>query len=167
MAGEERLLSTTYVVARTPTAALPLDFTLAERAQAEKWDACFVALRNFLLLEDDWNGEGARAPLASNVYAALAWLQQSRQDGASPPQAVPGVMGEVLLVWQAPSFYFEVEINDGSQAEYMFVTHGQSAMHWTAPLVARTFVPTTASWSPRRTEKERVVTGATLPTYAA
>ena len=81
---------------------LPADYVLSKRPSLEKWNECVTKLLAFLSLEDDWNSEGAAAVLPVNVYAAIALLQMIRESGMAdtPPQPLPGVDGEVLLVWR-------------------------------------------------------------------
>jgi hypothetical protein len=104
----------------------------------EKWKQCIAKLLSFLALEDDWNSAGAAAPAPMNVYSAVTWLHEIQQRSdlgwiIQPPQAVPGVNGEVLLVWQDPSCYLEVEINDPARLEWMLTSPGQPPQHWTTP----------------------------------
>ncbi len=154
------------------TSGLPWDSILAQKPQADRWAACISTLLSYLSLGDDWNGDGAAAPTPANVYGAVAWLQQLQECGSScpPPQAVPGVNGEVLLVWQDRSFYLEAEINTPYQVEWMLTSPGQAPKHWVTPGAwpppggpGEPVATTVATLPPTAPSRYRVISGATLP----
>src|SRR5260370_5107271 len=98
---------------------LPSDFSLTQKAQIRPWDDCLATLRGFFFLENDWNGDGAAAPRAANVYSALAFVEKMRHTGGVvAPRAVPGVNGEVLLVWKSGPTYLEAEIRHPGLIEW-------------------------------------------------
>ena len=130
------------------------NFTLVQRSQAKPWDECITALYGFLYLEDDWNGEGALPPQVPNVYSAIELVQMLRDCDSQlqAPQAVPGVNGEVLLVWVMGSSYEEAEISSSGRAEWMLTKPGQPAKHWV----------TTFSRDGETTAGRQMTTAATL-----
>ena len=83
-------------------------------------------------LKDDWDGQGASAPRPENVEAAEKWVQEMRSyaQAIPPSQVVPGVAGEVLLIWQRHGFYLEAEITKPAQVEWMLSIPGQPNKHW-------------------------------------
>jgi hypothetical protein len=110
--------------------APPLDFALIHRAQVEKWRKCIAKLKDFLYLEDDWNSEGALAPFPENVQAAIDVVENLYESGTNdaPPQPIPGVDGEVFLLWEG-LYCIEAEIKNPSEIEWTFSTPGQPALH--------------------------------------
>ena len=86
-------------------------------------------IRGFM---EDWDGQGASAPAAENVEAAGKWVREMRSypQAIPPSQVVPGVTGEVLLVWQKEDFFLEAEVSKQDQIEWTLAIPGQPNKHW-------------------------------------
>lgn len=97
-----------------------------------QWDGILAELTRLRELEPDWDGQGADAPNAENLDRALAWVQEmsDRQRALPPSKVVPGVAGEVHLVWQGPGFYLEAEISKPGQVEWLSAVEGQPTRQW-------------------------------------
>jgi len=105
----------------------------ATSSQAEaNWNHIAGELARIRELRDDWDGQGATAPLAENVEAAVKWVQDMRgyPQAIPPSQVVPGVTGEVVLIWQKEAFFLEAEICKPTQVEWMLAVPDQSNKHW-------------------------------------
>ncbi|MBI3461648.1 MAG: hypothetical protein HY000_01105 [Planctomycetes bacterium] len=104
--------------------------------QDERWDRIIDELLRLRSFQDDWDGQGAAAPNPANVDSAIEWVQQmGRYPQAIPPtQVVPGVAGELLLVWQGTGqgqpFFLEAEICTPRQVEWMLAVSGQPSKQW-------------------------------------
>jgi len=97
-----------------------------------QWNQITADLLRLRQLEDDWDGQGASAPAPDNVESALEWVRQMRSftQAIPPSQVVPGVTGEVLLVWQRESFFLEAEICQPGRVEWMLAVTGLPTKHW-------------------------------------
>jgi len=116
------------------SSGLPADFILARRPQVDEWNRCRATLFSFLALEDDWNCGGAAVPSPLNVYSTIAWLQKLQElASVPPPEAVPGMNGEVSLVWQGDHYYLEAEISSPDRIDWMLAIPGQTTRHWKTP----------------------------------
>ena len=96
------------------------------------WNQIVDKLAQMRELQDDWDGQGASAPTAENMGAAENWVGEMRRysQAIPPSQVVPGVAGEVLLMWQKEGFYLEAEISKPSEVEWMLAIPGQANKHW-------------------------------------
>jgi hypothetical protein len=101
-------------------------------AAAAPWDRLLDDLLRVRALEDDWDGQGASALDPANVDRAIAWVQQMRRwEHALPPaRVVPGVTGELILEWQADSFYLTAELCRPDRVEWMLALPGQPTRQW-------------------------------------
>jgi hypothetical protein len=97
-----------------------------------KWHQINDELARIRELKDDWDGQGASAPVVENVEAAVKWLREMRSypQAIPPSQIVPGVTGEVLFVWQKHAFFLEAEISKPNQVEWTLAVSGQPNKHW-------------------------------------
>jgi hypothetical protein len=113
-------------------------------ATGAAWDRLEVELRRLGGLGADWDGQGATAPDAANVTAALRWVAEMRRWlGALPPtRAVPGTTGEVMLEWRGEAFYLAAEISGPSRIEWLLDIPGQPLRQWdtdaSRPWIVRT-----------------------------
>jgi hypothetical protein len=96
------------------------------------WDRLIDELQRIRMLGDDWDGQGAEAPSAGNVDWAGDWVRQMRRypQAIPPSRAVPGVVGEVYLEWQGPSFYLVAEISAPARVEWTLSVPGEPNRHW-------------------------------------
>ncbi len=94
-------------------------------------------LVEFLSLDDDWDGLGAKAPSRELLASAVGLAYLLNERGVDPPQrAVPGVEGSVIFEWQLPNgIYGEVEVVRPLYAEVMLIEPGKPAKHWTFPTI--------------------------------
>lgn len=102
--------------------------------QAANWQGSIQQIEQLRTLAEDWDGQGATAPMPEVIDSAvqLALLYRSRQTPA-PNRIVPGVGGTVIMEWQIADGYCEVEIVRPGYAEGMLVTEGRPPQHWTIP----------------------------------
>jgi len=109
---------------------------LAATEVKDAWQRTHDDLLRLRNLEDDWDGQGASAPNPANVDAAMAWVQRMRRwERALPPaRVVPGVLGQVHLVWQHGSLYLDAEISDAQQVEWLLSLPPQPARQWKTDL---------------------------------
>ena len=114
---------------RTPPALSPAGMN-------DAWDRTLNDLLRLRGLEDNWDGQGATAPNPANVDAATAWIQQMRRwERALPPaRVVPGVLGEVHVVWQREAVYLDAEISDPHQVEWLLSLPGEPTRQWKTDL---------------------------------
>jgi hypothetical protein len=110
-------------------------FLKVERRQhdLEQWDRCIRSLAALRDLEDDWDGEGARAPVIENVVRAIQFIELLR--GTVPTLPVPcaaaGVSGDVLLFWRTRGYSLQAEIIQPHRFEWMQMEPDGAAQHWT------------------------------------
>ncbi|MCI0463302.1 MAG: hypothetical protein L0Z62_40665 [Gemmataceae bacterium] len=118
------------VPAAQPAAATSAD--VSPSAATAQWDRLLDDLLRMRALEDDWDGQGASALNPANVDRAIAWVQQMRcWERALPPvRVVPGVTGELILEWQAASFYLTAELSQPDRVEWMLALPGQPTRQW-------------------------------------
>ena len=123
-------------------ASTPADEVNARLATIAKWNVVIGELLRMRALADDWDGKGASAPKAENVDTAIIVVQrmQAYASAIPPSQAVPGVSGEVLLVWQNEGLFLEAEICSADQIEWMSSANGQPTRHWTTDAAVPCFV---------------------------
>lgn len=102
----------------------------------DAWDRTLKELLGLRSLQEDWDGQGASPPSPANVDGAEAWVERMRRwERAWPPaRVVPGVLGEVHLVWQQAGLYLDAEIADGQQVEWLLSLPGQPARQWKTDL---------------------------------
>jgi len=104
------------------------DALLGERADG-LWSRRVDELRAMRLLEDDWDGQAAKAPSAELVDSAVA-LALRRAGAELPSRIVPGVNGTVIFEWQAGEEYCEIEVTRPFHAECLRFLPGQPAQHY-------------------------------------
>lgn len=102
----------------------------------DRWSQVIDDLLRLRQLGEDWDGQGASALDAVNVDSAIAWAQHMRRyaQAVPPTQVVPGVTGEVSLVWQGlwqgKPFFLEAEISTPRQVEWMLAIPDQPTKQW-------------------------------------
>lgn len=89
------------------------------------WSQVMDDLLALRTLEDDWDGQGAKAPHPALVDSAIALAQYFRTIEKSPADfAVAGVNGTVVFEWHDPDEYLEVEVTAPGRAEGRRVRKG-------------------------------------------
>lgn len=108
-------------------------------SQEPRWNQLVDELLRLRRLPEDWDGQGASAPDAVNVHAALEWVQQMRcyPHAVPPSQVVPGTSGELMVVWQGvwhgqPSL-LEAEIASPDQIEWLLAIGEETPRQWITP----------------------------------
>jgi hypothetical protein len=100
-------------------------------AEPDSWGTRLSELRALRGLEDDWDGQGAKAPPVELVDSALELALLLRRRGVNAPcRVVPGVNGAVILEWQGGGAYCEIEVVRPYHAEAMRMVPGRPAEHW-------------------------------------
>ena len=114
------------------TSALEPAALLVERSASPiSWTAIIDDLLALRLLEDDWDGQGAKAPSTALVDSAIVLSQLFRRQGClAPSRVVAGVNGTVILEWQADESYFEIEVTTPYEARATRMTPGQPSEEW-------------------------------------
>ena len=97
---------------------------------ADNWHNAFAQLQALYHLEDDWDGQGAEAPKASNLEAAVAWARRMQSSLLPPSRIIAGVCGEVSFLWQTADFYLEGEIDTPTKIERLLSIPGQAVEQW-------------------------------------
>jgi hypothetical protein len=115
-----------------PQAIATAPHTLPSPAVEAQWDRILADLRRLGRLEDDWDGQGARALDPANVDRALTWVEDMRRwHRALPPTHVlPGTLGEVILEWRGEAFQLAAEISTPAQVEWLLNIPGQPIKQW-------------------------------------
>jgi hypothetical protein len=91
---------------------------LAERDErSAAWDRRIGELLALRDLADDWDGQGALAPGAGVVDAAVVLASRLRGAWPAPDFAVAGVNGTVILEWHGTDTFTELEVESADAAE--------------------------------------------------
>jgi hypothetical protein len=105
--------------------------------ESDRWDEMITTLVNLHNLPEDWDGLGAKAPVAALLETAVELAQVLRQYGfRSPSRVGAGPDGEILLEWQDQHIYLEAEICKPDSAEWMLALDGQTPRHWVTGVTA-------------------------------
>jgi hypothetical protein len=97
--------------------------------QACTWSQLIDDLLALRTLEDDWDGQGAKAPHPSLVDGAITLAQYLRASGMPPADfATAGVNGTVIFEWHLPTEYREIEVTTPVRAEGRSVRRGSETM---------------------------------------
>lgn len=103
-------------------------------ARSDTWSQCRDELLAIRALDEDWDGQGAKAPSAALVDSAIQLAEILRQRGVDAPcRIVPGVNGTVIFEWQQDGIYREMEVIKPCHAEILEMSPGQPPKHWTVP----------------------------------
>ena len=120
---------------RAPVRAIRVnggDTSTDVRPEAEGWKCCIDDLLAIRLLEADWDGQGAEAPLPDLVDSAIVLADLLRQKGVEPlSRTMQGVDGTVVMEWQwGQKATAEVEIIEPYLADVFVMVPGQPVEHW-------------------------------------
>lgn len=96
---------------------------------ADYWAKAFRRLADTVTLKDDWDGDGAKAPLAAVRDTAARVLRWLRGRATPPLHVGPGNNGNVILVWQSGKAYFEIDIVGTGEIEWMQCLPGDKPRH--------------------------------------
>ena len=97
---------------------------------AGSWQQSLQSLQRLSALKDDWDGDGAAAPAAELVASAKKTMEQLRQHGMPAPSRVTaGPDGTILIEWQEPGSYLEIEVMAAERAEWMMIRPGIPTQH--------------------------------------
>ena len=94
------------------------------------WQDSFAALQRVAELADDWDGEGAMAPkppIVANARQTLEHLQEL--DLLTPSRIAAGPNGAIVIEWQHPSGYFEIEVAGSERIEWMMIRPHSVPVH--------------------------------------
>jgi hypothetical protein len=110
-----------------PTRPLDEQGLLSERADAptRTWSDVIDELLAIRNLQDDWDGQGARALNPALVDGAITLAQRFRDSGMPPANfAIAGVNGTVFFEWHDPTQFLEIEVTAPDTAEGRLVRKG-------------------------------------------
>ena len=103
------------------------ELAFVETEASEQWKAVVDELLRLRGLEDDWDGEGAVAPLASIVDGAITLASWMKSEAWSIPARISAsVNGAVVFEWYAPVGYIEIEVLSPAEAEVHWIPDGSS-----------------------------------------
>jgi hypothetical protein len=92
---------------------------------ASAWSQVIDKLLALRGLEDDWDGQGAKAPPVALVDSAMTLAQHLRASNTRPADyVIAGVNGTVIFEWHGPAEYLEIEVVAPNQAEGRSVRKG-------------------------------------------
>ena len=91
--------------------------------EATGWDTISAETSELRDLEDDWDGQGAVAPLTGVVEAGISLAERLRVNGwPAPARVISSVNGTVIFEWHwADGGYTEVEVVSPTDAEFRSV----------------------------------------------
>ena len=76
-------------------------------------------LRRWALLNENWDGEGAGAPIPASLQDAVAFVGLLKTDDA-PPEPMLNATGRAGLYWKDAGLYADIEfLGDGRLAYYV------------------------------------------------
>jgi hypothetical protein len=89
------------------------------------WAELIDELRALRHLEDDWDGQGAKAPPPDLVDGAIALALHFQANAMrAADYAVAGVNGTVIFEWHDATHYLEIEVTAPDRAEGRAVRKG-------------------------------------------
>lgn len=95
-----------------------------------EWNAIIADLRSLRELEDDWDGNGAKAPKDAVVKSAIEWAHYLLKFNQSPPSSIMvGPNGTILFNWQDENGHFDAEMTRPNYLEWMHNVPGRPARH--------------------------------------
>lgn len=87
-----------------------------------------MTLDEIAALRDDWDGQGAKAPLPVAVAEARRLAEKFR--GAPADRVVAGPDGSVVFEWRA-ALFLSAEVSGVGVVEWMRERLGGGFQHWT------------------------------------
>ena len=102
-----------------------------ESPATRPWNHTIDELLQIRLLEDDWDGLGAKAPAGLLVDSALrmaGWMEG--RGFAAPARIVPGLTGSVVFEWQTDDgAQLEVELTEPARGRIALFRAGETTIH--------------------------------------
>ena len=109
-------------------------------AFAAGWGAAIDRLLALWGLEPDWDANGSPAPDRAALSGAIVFAEQQKKrwgaalvvgdDPLPPPHRIaPSCDGTVVLEWQTPTTYLEIEVLSANAADGMLVAEGAAPIH--------------------------------------
>lgn len=100
-------------------------FSKSNGDAASLWTQLIDELLCIRQLEDDWDGEGTKAPPPSLVDGAILLAQDLEAQGHPPAdRVIATVNGTVSFEWLTPLGYCDIEVISPNEAEYSWVPKG-------------------------------------------
>jgi hypothetical protein len=94
------------------------------------WAEITKKLGEFLSLEDDWDGGGAKKPDPEIIRFCTVFANGLADLSTTPASSVsPTVEGGVVFQWQSEAARLEFEINEPFRVECMLSVRGQKPKH--------------------------------------
>ena len=88
------------------------------------WENVARKVDSFSLLQDDWDGDGSRAPTINVIDSAYLFVQELASLGAPVPKRVfVGTQNSVILEWRANDDLNELEITDTEMSLFCYCDH--------------------------------------------
>ena len=107
-------------------------------AVEQGWADIIDELLRFRNLQDDYDGEGSRAPGTFVSDSAIHLTQSLQANGETPPDiVVPGVNGTIYLEWHSPTQIREIEITSERIATERTIRKDQGTVESTQILLFR------------------------------
>jgi hypothetical protein len=97
----------------SPTSSIPTEWDLKQKDAVDE----LLQLRN---LGDNWDGDGALAPIPELVDGAIEFINQRRYP-MPPSRIVPVNDGRITLEWEIHGYYFSLRIESPSNGRQMVV----------------------------------------------
>ena len=107
-------------------------FSSFENQLNTEWMNKFKDLISIRSLDDNWDSEGAEAPMPELIDSAIELLEILKNKGyVSPPVRIVATPdGTVIFEWQNEIEYMEVEISEPYYAEWMLEKPDAPMEHW-------------------------------------
>ena len=112
------------------TKTFPLDesafhFFDADLSMSSTWPQVIDDTHRLRNLQEDWDGLGAEAPVASVVDGAILWAESLRGRGSiAATRVIAGMNGTIFFEWHTRRGYGELEVTSPIEAEYRWVRNG-------------------------------------------
>lgn len=109
------------------------DEAFAESQLNKQWSERMADLLRIESLRDNWDGEGAEAPLPELVDSLVELLSTFRAEQTAPPpsRVVASPIGSVVIEWQLEdNVYAELECSEPYRAEWMLEVPNEQTTHW-------------------------------------
>jgi len=91
------------------------------------WTAEIDELLRIRNLEDNWDGEGSKAPSVELVDGAIMLTKSFNENGLPTPDRVhASVNGTIYFEWHTPASYMEIEVVSPTRAECRRVNNGSN-----------------------------------------
>jgi hypothetical protein len=107
-------------------------------ADQREWDRVFQEIKRLAFLNDNWDGDGCKAPQLPIVDAALSLVPSLKKaNWPLPATALATPAGTILFTWREGSFYAELEVMSPTRIEWMTKEADNPAEHGAFSLPSR------------------------------